>query len=107
MPFPETFLDGMQITVSRKAFNCFDLASVSLDCKHGARFNSLAINHNRASAAQRCFAADVSSGQVEHVSQIVDEQHPWFDFVTSSDTIHVEADSFFHELPHFAVLEFA
>src|SRR5262245_16928334 len=31
----------------------------------------------------------------------MNQQQAWFDFVGTSDIIHAEVDSYFHELPHF------
>jgi hypothetical protein len=35
----------------------------------------------------------------------MNQEQAWFHFVSAGDTIHVEADSLFHELPHFDVSE--
>jgi hypothetical protein len=94
----------MQITVSGKAFNCFHFAAVSLDGKHGAGFYGLPVEHYRAGSAQRRLATHVSACQTQNVPKVMNQKYARFNFVRTSDTIHAEADSLFHELPHFASL---
>ena len=91
----------MQLSVLGQALDCRDCRAFRLNGKHRARLHRLTIDHHRTRAAERRFTADVRAGQVQHVAQIVNEEHAWFDLIGMRDTIHAEIDSLFHELPHF------
>jgi hypothetical protein len=79
--FPEAFLHRMELAVIGEPLDRGDLGTVRLHGEHGARFDGVAVDQDRAGAAQRCLAADVSTGQPCDVAQIVHQQQARLDFV--------------------------
>src|SRR5262245_6386288 len=94
--FPEALLDRVQIAAHRHAFNGGDVCAVSLDGKHRTGLNRLSVENNRARAADRSLAADVRAGQPQHISDVMYQQQARLNFVSMSDTVDGDADSFFH-----------
>src|SRR5947209_5201684 len=80
MLFPESFLDGMQAAFWCQPFDGQDFAAICLDSKDRARLDGFPIEHDDACSTLRCVATNMCSGEVEHLSQIVDEQHARFHF---------------------------
>src|SRR5215213_5353533 len=71
---PEPLLHGVKLAVAREPLDGGDACPVRLDGKDRAGLDRLAVDQNGAGSADRRFAADMRSGQVECVSEIVDQQ---------------------------------
>src|SRR6478736_96042 len=71
-------LHRVQVAVLGDALDCRHLAAVRLDGKKGARFHGLAVEPDRARPAVGSVAANVGAGQVQVLTQQVDEQRPRF-----------------------------
>ena len=99
--FPKTFLNRVQIAVRRKTFDRRDIRSVCLHREHGARFHGQTVKQDSARAANRSLTANVRAGESERIAQVMHEQHARLDFSSVIDTIDVNTDSLFHELPRF------
>jgi len=74
MLFPETFLDRVQLTVLGDPLNRGHRRPICLDGEEGARLDGLAVDENRARATLRRIAANVGTGQVQDVAQVVNEE---------------------------------
>src|SRR5207245_10868276 len=56
---------GVQVTISRKAFNGLDIMTLRLDGQRGARINRFAVNDPRAGAAGGSVADPLGTGDVQ------------------------------------------
>src|ERR1700682_4778643 len=75
----EADLDWRQGCTVGDALDGLDLAAFNLDGEQGARLHGFSVQQHRARAAAGRVAPDVGAGEVEIVSQEVDEQDPWLD----------------------------
>ncbi len=89
---PKAFLDWMQLTVACQALDGRNLSAVCLDGKDRAGLDSLTVQKNRARTTLARITTDVSSGQIEHVAEIVNQQETWFDIMRIGDAIDRDRD---------------
>ena len=71
--FPEALLDWVKLSVRGQALDCGDLSPVCLDCEDRARLDCGAVQYDSARTTAGCVAADMCAGQVQCVSQVLDE----------------------------------
>src|SRR6266550_5365564 len=69
-----------------------DLGAVRLDGEHRARLGALAVHVDRAGTAVARVAADVRTGEQEHIAQEVDEEQPGLDVGFADLAVDGEAD---------------
>src|SRR5262249_13703261 len=73
----KSLLDGMQRAVgAAHALDGLDLAAAHLQCQHQAGLDGLAVDQNRAGAADAGLAATLGAGQVQIVAEQIGEQAP-------------------------------
>ena len=94
--FPEPLLDGVQLAVAGQAFNGGDFAPIGLDGEQGARLGGLAVEQDRAGAADAGLAADVRAGQPAVLAQKMDQQGARLDLVLLLNTVDFDSDQTFH-----------
>src|SRR6266567_3569398 len=75
MLFPESLLDRVQAAFRGQSFDCGHLAAVRLHGQHCTGLHRIAIEEYGTGATLRSVAADVGSGEVQRIAQIVDQQH--------------------------------
>src|SRR5579885_2690404 len=78
---PESLLHRMIAAVSGKAFDGHDFAAVRLNGEHGAALDRLAVDLDRARAANRGLAPDMRTREADHLTQVMNQQQSWFDLV--------------------------
>jgi hypothetical protein len=83
MTLPEAFLDWVQVSVARQAFNCCDLCAIGLHSEHCAGFYRFPINKHRASAADAGFTSHVRASQSANITKILNEQQAWLNLTFS------------------------
>jgi hypothetical protein len=93
---PEAFLDRMELSVPREALYGRDLGAVGLDGEHRAWFNRLAINEDRAGAADAGLASNMCSGKPAHIAQELHEQTARFDLAFSQRSIDADLEGHVH-----------
>jgi hypothetical protein len=96
MLFPEPFLDRVQITVLSETFDRRDLGTVSLYGEDGAALHGPAVHEDRAGAALAGIASNVGAGEVEHVANVVDQQHPGVYFTAVLGPVYGYRDLVLH-----------
>jgi hypothetical protein len=75
MLFPESFLDGMQLTLDGKPFDRCDIPAVRLHSQYSAGFDRLTIQKHRTGTADTGFASDMSAGKTDIIPEKMDKQH--------------------------------
>src|SRR6185503_14625074 len=78
---PEALLKGMQLAVPCETLDGGDFGAIRLDSQERAGFYRLAIQKDRAGAAQRCLAPDVRSREFALIAEKIGEQQAGFDLV--------------------------
>ena len=76
MLLPETFLQGMKLTVLGEALDGGDVGAVGLDRQDRAGLHRQPVHMNGARTALAGVAPDVGPREPQHVPQIVDEEQP-------------------------------
>jgi hypothetical protein len=92
MFIPESFLDGVQISVAREALNREHVFPVCLNGKHGARFHRDAIHGNGARATDRRFTTNVGARQPGYIADVVNQKEPRFHFVSARVPVQGDTD---------------
>ena len=88
----ERLLERVELTVLREALDRQDLRAVGLDREHDAGPRGLAIDQNRARAADSVLAADVRTREAEVLAQKIHEELAGFAASLVRDAVHREAD---------------
>src|SRR5690606_35156924 len=95
-------LDRRELTWRREPFDRFDFRAIRLGNRHQARFHKLAIHEYGAGAAFSGSAAFLRPGQVEVVTQKIDQPLMWLGEPANLAAVHLELDiKIRHELPPF------
>src|SRR5207249_7653564 len=89
---PKALLERMELALGREALDCGQFGAVGLDGKHRARLDGLLVHQNRAGAANRSLAADVSPGEPRHFTQVVDQQEPRLNLVLAPRSVNSDAN---------------
>src|SRR5437660_4501161 len=66
--FPETFLQGMELSVFGHAFDRHEIRAVGLHRKHRAGFHGKAIRQNRTCATDARLTTDVRARESGHIA---------------------------------------
>jgi hypothetical protein len=96
MFIPESFLDGVQIPVTRQALNREHVFPVCLNGKHCARLDRDAIHGHGARATDRRFTTNMGARQPGDLANVVNQKEPRFDFVCALFPIQGNTDFSFH-----------
>src|SRR5713101_839231 len=75
MLLPEPLLDRVQASFGGQSFDRGHFTAVRLHGQHCTGLHRIAIEEYGTGATLRSVAADVGSGEVQHIAQIVDQQH--------------------------------
>src|SRR5439155_16992384 len=70
----ERLLQRVELAVAHQALDRAELGAVGLDGEHDARARGLAVEHDRARAADPVLAADVRAGESEILADEVDQE---------------------------------
>jgi hypothetical protein len=79
--FPKPFLEGMQLPIFFEPLYGEDLSTIGLNCQHGTRFHSLAVQDNSTGTTQAGLATDMGSCQAQNIPQIMNEEQARLNFV--------------------------
>ena len=74
---PEAFLDRVQLAVLLEPFDRDDVGALGLEGEDRAGLDGAAVHEHGAGAALSGVAADVGAGEVQVLTQEVDEEQPW------------------------------
>lgn len=96
MLIPESLLNRIELVAGCQSLDGSDVVSISLHRKHGARFDGASVEHDRAGAADRGFAADVRTSHACDVAEVMDEQQARLDFIRVRLAVDGEGDLFSH-----------
>lgn len=99
MFLPEAFLNGMKIFFRGETFDGCDGTLANLNGEHRARLHGFAVQQDGTGAADRGFAADMSSGESGDIAEKMHEEKSRLNFGAVFDTINLYGDSFFHRDP--------
>jgi len=75
---PEAFLDGVETAFGGESFDSGYFAAICLYSQNGTGLDGFAVEHYGTSATLRGITADVRSGEVEGLTQIMYQQHTRF-----------------------------
>lgn len=95
--FNEGFLNGVQLTVLRKAFDGRDFPAIGLHREMKTGLDDFAVKQNRAGAAFAHDAADVRAGETDIFAQKMREQDTRLDVFLVEPAIDGDADCLFHK----------
>src|SRR5665213_725205 len=94
---PEGFLDLVQLAVGGgHAFDGQDLGAIALDREDGAALDGLAVQLHCAGPAQRRLAADVRTGESDHLAQVMNQEESGLYFVGIRSPVDVYCNGFCH-----------
>src|SRR5262249_47208652 len=99
MALPEALLNGMKPAVLREAFNRGDLRVVRLDGEHRARLDRLAVDEDRARAANPGFAADVRPREPAGIAEKVHQQRARLDLILTWLAVDIDRERKGHRTP--------
>ena len=91
---PEGFLDLVQLAVGGHPFDGQDLGAVGLDREHRAALDGLAVQLDGAGAAQRRLAADVRTGESDHLAQVMNQEKSRLYVVGIGSAVDIYCDGF-------------
>ena len=74
-----------------EAFDRPNIAAVGLDREHQTGADAVAINDDRAGAANSMFASDVGTGQPQRAAQKIRKQHARLDAAVVNDPVDLDA----------------
>src|SRR5829696_1415057 len=92
MRLAERLLERMELVVLREPLDRVDRRAVGLDSQHHAALDRVAVVEDRARAAVARVAADVRSGQLQIVSDEVDEQPARLDLALVQLAVELDLD---------------
>ncbi len=90
--FPEPFLKWVQLAIGGQTLDCCDFGSIGLNCQYGAGFHTLAVHKNDTRATLAGIAADMGSGEIKALAQVVNQQRPRLNIVLVGSAIHFYGD---------------
>ena len=96
---PERLLDRVQLPVRGQPLDRRDVGAVGLDRQHVAGLDAAAVQVDGARPAVAGVAPDDGAGLPETLTEVLHEQHPWFDVVGDRCSVDVEADTGHGRLP--------
>jgi len=94
----ERFLERMELAVAHQALDCHELGALGLDSEHDARARRLAVEQNRARAADTMLASDVRAREREIFPDEVHEELARLAPALVLDAVHLQADR--HHVSH-------
>ena len=97
MPFPKSFLYGMQFSIARQAFDGGHLASVRLHGEQSAGLDGLAIEQHGACTANARFTSDVRPGQPALIAKEMNQEQARIHFMLLGRTVDADVDARFHK----------
>ena len=93
---PKSLLHRMQLAIPGQPFNRSHFRAVRLHRQDRAGFDGLAIEQNRASAANAGFTAEVGAGQFALFAEEMRQERARFGFVLLLDPVDSNVDNRFH-----------
>jgi hypothetical protein len=93
---PKAFLNRVQPAITRQTFDSRHLRAIRLDGQQCAGFYSLAIQQDRAGAANARFATNMGASELAMVAQKMNQQRSWLHLVFVLGSIDFDRDQTFH-----------
>jgi hypothetical protein len=82
----------VQLAIGGQTFDCGNLGTINLHGQCGTRFDALAIDKHDARTTLAGIAADMGSGKIEALAQVVNQQCSRLNIVLVGSAIHFYGD---------------
>jgi hypothetical protein len=90
---PQSFLQGMQVTIDANSLDCRYVSSVGLDRQYFTAFYRRTVEVDDARTTLPRVASDLCAGQSNLVAEQIYQQNSWLDFGADRLTVHSERGS--------------